>query len=439
MVYQKSGADINEKNSVGNHFQVPELKSTLMTITNFYLNKCKYHLGSETSSESLFGLYFLGEYYNNLKNTEQWDRVIHKKWEIVAENLERKGVRRLSLYGGLSEVAYVAHVLNTKTGNYIKLNKTLREEVCARIPHYLSVLTRQSDSFSYSHYDCISGISGILRYTLLSTDSTSIGASKALLKYLVDKALADEEKNPSWLIKQENLPSGDNYPHGAINFSMSHGLAGVLAIMAIALESGVVVDGQKEAMDKIFDKYFLHYCRVENEIPFWPGILSVDDIDSSNGVKANRRMSWCYGSISILWVLYLYGQSICNVALSTKAFASIERIALLSSKDCLLVSPTVCHGLAGLLSILTVANTRRGSIILEKRILDLCREITSLFNPNFAYGFENINYIPENGTITMKTSSTNSFLEGTTGILLTLLTASGALENTAFEQQLLLK
>ena len=439
MLYQKSGDDLNEKNGGVTHLQISELKSALMAITNFYLNKCKYHLGSETPSESLFGLYFLGEYYSNLKNTEQWDRIIHKKWENIVEDLERKGARRLSLYGGLSEVAYIAYILSAKTGNYTKLNKTLREEVCANIPHYLSILTRQRDFFSFSYYDCISGISGILRYTLLSTDSASIRASKALLQYLVDRALADEEENLSWLVKQENLPAGENYPHGVINFSMSHGLAGVLAIMAIALQSGVVVDGQKAAMDKIFEKYFLRYCCFENEIPFWPGMLSVDNIDSQNGVKGNRRMSWCYGSISILWALYLYGQSVSNTDLSTKAFASIEHIALLSSKDCLLVSPTICHGLAGLLSVLTVANAARGSTILKGRMVELCGEITGLFDPSFDYGFQNINYIPDKGTIVAKTSSTNSFLEGATGVLLVLLAASGVLANSSFEQHLLLK
>lgn len=407
-------------------------------ITDFYLRKIEFGVDEETVSENVNSIFALSALYPNLIHVDHWDEIIYRKWERIFSDKRAYFWGNLALYGGITEVAYVAECLNNSSGKYNGLSSQLRNYILRMMPRYIYELKRRP--LAFASYDCIRGTSGIIGYLLMNPNKESVQCIDTLLEYLVDICKRDQAGLKGWVIESENMPTYDEYKkyvNGAVNFSLSHGLAGVLSAMSLVMMSGVKTIDLKPTVDYIYSRYFAGFCGVMDGIPYWPGILPSEKIEDMTGMQYSKRMSWCYGAPGIIRSIYLYACAVGNLSLKEWCYTKMEKIALLKTSECQLISPTICHGMAGLMMILEVFNKEKKSDILKGRISALFDEITSLFDRRYMWGFEDVNYIFNEKGAHKKTTSTNNFLTGSVGVMLALL---GALdESECYARRLLLK
>ena len=261
--------------------EVMENEKNLKSIIEFYLNGVEKYLAYDTVSDSLHSILLLAELYNNLENTKKWDKIIYLKWNNIQEKSKGNGnsfFARMGFFNGLAEICFIADILNSSTGNYQKLVYKLRTAFINTIPSYVHMLYEHMKEMKCPDYDCINGASGVIRYLLDCPHDQAKDMAKLLVQYLVDVTNRKGEY-PAWYIKNYNLPSEEDrilYASGAINFSLSHGVSGILAILIMALQKGICVSGQKSAIEILAHKYILEYKVVENNIPYWPGMLSYE-------------------------------------------------------------------------------------------------------------------------------------------------------------------
>jgi len=246
---------------------------------------------------------------------------------------------------------------------------------------------------------------------------------KKIIKYFIELSedkIVNGKKIVKFHVSSQNQFTEDEkiaYPNGNLDFGIAHGMAGPLALMSYAVQNGVVIDGQIDAIKKLIRLYDTHSF-YEDQILRWPTILSFDNYWEKD-VSVNRydkKMGWCYGSIGISRVLYIASQ--CVELESLKYLDNLKKISQLPINKFNLVSPTLCHGYAGVLSILNLTYKENPKLVEMKKGIDSnLHQILKCYDPSLKYGFRNVEFY-ETGLIE---DESNTYLSGTTGIVLTLL------------------
>jgi hypothetical protein len=380
----------------------------------------------ETSSTLLV----LSEGYRLLSNKTDIDELIYQNMLKIKECItENKLYYTPSLFGGLTEVALSTYAVYKSTGYYKnfldKINQLLLEWTESFI-EYIDI----KDNLRTDYFDAIYGISGILKYLLLFAEEEKfvdlLKKSLSILVYLSGYAQGDTGLLPRWYVKKENLKmEADrlNYPTGNINLGVAHGIAGPLVVLSEAYKKGIIVDGHLEAIQNIVSEYKkIAYCL--NGSTYWPTMLSPEHYLTygKNPYKQIPRESWCYGAISTAKVLFTTGNCIGDHDLSDWAFGIIEQKSQLELKDLKLDSPSLCHGYAGVLSILNSTFSVRPSSILQLGIDKTEQQIIKMYDEASRYGFWDIEVSPNTGRVK---EDRNTFLDGSAGVILALLSANG--------------
>ena len=202
--------------------------------------------------------------------------------------------------------------------------------------------------------------------------------------------------------------------HGTLDFGIAHGIAGPLALMTYAAEQDVVVDGQMKAIAKIIS-LFNEHTAIKNEIIYWPMILPAEMYKQSGAADVGSRMSWCYGSIGISCVLYQVNKYL--GADSAKYLHNLEQIAKAPWQVYNLLSPIICHGFAGTMAMFNQIYRETFDEALLPGLYMCLDEILRLYNPDFLYGFKNIDYGPKG----LPEEDDDTYLNGATGVIVALL------------------
>lgn len=373
-------------------------------------------------------LLVLAEGYHLLSNDQNIDELIYQNMLMLKETvMENKLLGRPSLFEGLTEIALSILAVNRVTGNYKKFLDKINQLLYQWIGDFIQPMDIQQN-LSADHYDTIYGISGILKYLLLIEPDDSELLVK-LLSILVNLSRGEEKDVgilPRWHIKKENLKLESdrlNYPSGYINLGLAHGIAGPLVVLSESYGKGIIVDGHLEAIDRIVEIYKKFAYQI-NGSTYWPNFLSPELYLNGKGTIhwQRYRESWCYGAIGIAKALFTAGICIGDFKLSDWAFGVIEQKAQLGTDELMLDSPTLCHGFAGVLSILNSTHHVRQSPILQSGMFQMEQLIAEMHDTNSLYGFWNIESLGNQGKIK---SDKNIFLDGAAGVILALLSSNG--------------
>lgn len=344
------------------------------------LNKLEDEIAEyESEPEGCTGtLVFLGEVYPYLDNKEKCMEFSYLIMNVLKKEIQENGgtFSGLGAFGGLTEILFAAKIFYKKTGAYGKFLQTLESIVCQEAIGYTACCKEEIEELKVIHYDLINGLTGIAMYYLwdrkLSEPENFL--LKEILNYFVTICCAKKTSVPGWHIKTGNqyrIQDVEEYPHGSIDFGLSHGMMGPLMVMAEAYSKKIVVEGQREAICKLVDLYMI-FKKDINGVFHWPSQLDFTDFQRLewNTDKRNNRVSWCYGNIGISRALYLVGKNISDGALMEFAYKNIIGIANLNINTYKLESAILCHGYGGLLSILNVVNRENyNNLLYEKEIL----------------------------------------------------------------------
>jgi len=259
-----------------------------------------------------------------------------------------------SLFFGAPTLAFLTHAAADQPGKLTRALANLDTSTAAvtrrRLDEAHARLDR-GDRPALAEFDLIRGLAGLGTYHLQRNPHHDITA--AVLSYLVrlTEPLADRTDGlPGWWT--DLAPTGHPspaWPGGHGNFGMSHGIAGPLALLSLALRRGVVVDGHTDAITRIctwLDAWQQqHPCG-----PWWPGIITLDDVHKGHLRQPTpQRPSWCYGTPGLARAQQLAGLATGDTVRQRTAQTAMLGCLRDPAQLARIVDSGLCHGMAGVL------------------------------------------------------------------------------------------
>ncbi|MFC9164840.1 lanthionine synthetase C family protein [Streptomyces fungicidicus] len=240
-------------------------------------------------------------------------------------------------------------------------------------------------------YEVVRGLAGVGRYLLARAESCEEPLT-AVLDYLVRLSLGTVEHQGAavprwWALDAPRIGSESAFPGGHLNLGLSHGVAGPLALMALAWKQGIRVPGQQEAMEATAD--LLRTWAVADRYGlFWPGYLSFDQWKRGPAAYdgSAKWPAWCYGTPGVSRALQLAGRALGRAEFSDLARASVDRLLVLPRSAWGIDDHALCHGWAGALHQLGRLNEEWQDVRLAELRDDIAAELVSAFDPSLPFG-----------------------------------------------------
>ncbi|WP_051762346.1 lanthionine synthetase LanC family protein [Streptomyces virginiae] len=207
------------------------------------------------------------------------------------------------------------------------------------------------------HYDLVYGAAGIT-VQLCSASPVTSAVEEALdrcLRYLVWVATAGH-----WAV------------HGRLDTGMSHGAAGIAAALAAAWRRGRRVPGQRAALDEL-TAWLLAVGRGGGHGLRWPRTVPADDREAAP--------AWCHGTGGVAAGLLAVARATGDRGLEDRAFAALDGLLDRVAAGDVPRSPTVCHGLAGLV-VLAHEFASHGSQGAARALPGLARRLVDAADPD---------------------------------------------------------
>lgn len=259
------------------------------------------------------------------------------------------------LYVGAPAVAFALRAAATGTTRYARALQVIDTHVTALTRRRLTLAHARIDRGErprVGEYDLLYGLTGLGAHLLRrDPDDPTL---KSVLCYLVRLTAPlpdDRDRLPGWWTSLD--PSGANspeFPGGHGNLGMAHGIAGPLALLALAKRHGVLVDGHTEAMQRICA--WLDTWRQDSAGTgsWWPQWITMQE-HHAGAVTAPgpHRPSWCYGTPGLARAQQLAAIALSEAIRRRMAEEALERSLTDPRQLAKITDPGLCHGAAGLL------------------------------------------------------------------------------------------
>ncbi|MFJ2113361.1 lanthionine synthetase C family protein [Streptomyces sp. NPDC087850] len=247
--------------------------------------------------------------------------------------------------GGNASLFHGAPALEFVLSRAGRSDRTVRDTVDRVVGTRLAAARRRQASGALPHlaeFDLIRGLTGL--GTLLLNRGVASPLLKEVLAYLVSLAQPVRikgQKLPGWW--SETGPSGEEMDGGHSNNGVAHGIAGVLAMVSLAVRHHLQVPGQHDAIGvfaRWLDTYGCCYWTTRDQL----SVLVPPEPEPA-------RPSWCYGRIGIARTQQLAALALGDPARRRTA----EDIVVRTLADPVglgrITDASLCHGWAGLLTV----------------------------------------------------------------------------------------
>jgi hypothetical protein len=208
---------------------------------------------------------------------------------------------------------------------------------------------------SLNEFDLVRGLTGLGAYLLYrDTNGDMLRRVLTSLVRLTEPVPAADQaglRAPGWWTS--DIPSGPPDPAfaaGHANFGMAHGIAGPLALLALAMRQGVTVPGHADAITTIC-RWLDQWRHTAPAGPWWPERVTLDEFRIGRSFQHGpARPSWCYGTPGLA-----RAQQLAAIAIGdrTRQQAAEDALACCLGDDAQLAritDPALCHGWAGLVA-----------------------------------------------------------------------------------------
>ena len=268
------------------------------------------------------------------------------------------------LYYGAPALAFAFNAAADRPGRYARALETLDRHVAAVTRSRLNEAHARMDRGelpTLAEFDVIRGLTGmgalLLRRTVHHGDAHA-DLVRAILAYLVrlsEPVRRHGDLLPGWW--SDLAPSGkrsSQYPSGHANNGVAHGIAGPLALLALASLRDITVTDQREAIERICA--WLDLWRIEErDGPRWPYRVTLSELESGRPSPGPARPSWCYGVAGSARAQQLAALATSDTGRQRMAeeallHAMTARMPLAATTDM-----SLCHGFAGLAHIVQLA------------------------------------------------------------------------------------
>jgi hypothetical protein len=293
--------------------------------------------------------------------------------------------------GGGAALVPAAVLHGSVHGGYPKLLRTLACAVATASEQQVEAQARRAahegPGLAVPDYDVVSGLAGKGRLLLALGDDRSCEALHTTLRHLVActrPVVAHGAVVPGWWCRADDPAE---FPHGYLDVGLAHGIAGPLALMALAHDRGHRAEGMPEAMRTIAD-WLLRRAVLDEYGPTWPSRIGFAQETGDEPVVPDAvKAAWCYGTAGVARALHLAGIALGDPRLSATAVQALRAAVLRPWSDADLVGPTVCHGAAGLLQVVLRVTERDPDPVLRGAAGLLAQRVLYEFDRTAAFGF----------------------------------------------------
>jgi hypothetical protein len=312
-----------------------------------------------------------------------WDKAAHGHLANAAAEAERSGTGAVGLFGGLGGLAFAAWLLSHGGVRYRRLIAELDQNIITTATARAALLATSPNGPQATLVDVVSGLAGSGRYLLGRNDNEA--ALRTVLAALVAYAGTDDGR-PRWHTPPRSLLSfaalAKSYPGGYYDCGLAHGVAGPMALLALAHRSGIEVDGQREAIARIAQ--WLIAQRIDDAWGAnWPSAIPLEG-DGAGPTHA----AWCYGSPGVARALWLAGAALDDTEIREFAVMAMKSVCARPPEARLVDdSPGLCHGVGGLLAITLRFAHDTGDPEFFEAATSLTERLLALYQPDRFYGF----------------------------------------------------
>ena len=367
-------------------------------------------------------LLLITEVLPHVENREKWTNIGYNICWSEKQILENYGIQNIDMFQGFGYRCFAINQFCDQAkilkGFSLSLNKLFFSSVHGKINKI------NDDDKHDSDYDLISGVSGLLYY-LLDCEQIDENILIECVQYLVK--LSDDVDYCGIdvikfhiLQKNQNVIFNERAPKGSINFGLAHGILGPLLALAKAYSKGYIVDGQKNAIEKIYNLYET-FKIVDNEnISVWPEIITPEEYLEGKCRKEllYSRSSWCYGNAGILRGLQKVAKYMKWEEIEKSYEDNLISFFNQNTETYNLSSPSICHGYSSILAIQTSAYYHTNDLRMLNNIERNVSLIISTYDDNSKKPFNKENKLE--GCI-----EDISLLTGSVGVAISLLSLKG--------------
>ncbi|HEX7837958.1 MAG TPA: lanthionine synthetase C family protein [Kofleriaceae bacterium] len=305
----------------------------------------------------------------------------------------------ISLFAGLSGVSWlIDHSVD-------------ENEAGALMAHFDAALLRYLDVPRWQErYDLISGLVGVGVYAAGCRSERAARIADHVLSHLEATAIADGA-GTTWRIPPHCLPPPRRarFPDGAIDLGVSHGVPGIIGMLAQFVNAGVQQHRSRRLLRSAV-------AWLMNTVPNDRPRFGTDWPADPDEVK---RMGWCYGDPGVAGALLGASRALRSPELEQEALALLTRIATpLATRGA--PDACFCHGAAGLAHIYNVAFQRTGSVQMRDHAKRWLAELLRLRTPGTGIAGYQFLKADEDAT---HWAPDATLLSGATGVALVLLAA----------------
>ncbi|SDX29223.1 Lanthionine synthetase C-like protein [Marininema mesophilum] len=357
---------------------------------------------------------------------QKWDYKGHAHIVEMQRALESNGIGSISLFGGLTGVAFACQAASREGERYGNFLKVIHSKIAQETKRFIegdNTRRKSEVGLSPKVYDVISGLSGIGRYALNHPHHDELNdVLEQTLHHLVEVSHdieVDHHTVPGWYIPQQYQfmeREKELFPKGNFNCGLAHGIPGPLVLLSLASLRGYRVDGQLEAIQRMSDWLVKRAYQDRYGVLWSDRIRFEEEVSRKPSQKYFSREAWCYGAPGVARSLYLAGMALGDEELKKLAIQAVKSSFMRPEELSKLESATFCHGKSGILQILLRMAKDTGEEIFVKHAELMAKEIIDMFQGESPFGYQDL----EGGRGLNKAG----LLEGVSGIGLSLMSLS---------------
>ncbi|MER5200750.1 lanthionine synthetase C family protein [Streptomyces sp. NPDC002755] len=308
------------------------------------------------------------------------------------------------LYEGPAALAFAARAAAHKPGDYATLRGRLDQAVLTHV----EVLA--AAPAAPSRYEVLGGLAGLGRH-LLADGPQHRDALGTVLRSLVRLA----EPVPAHGTELSGWWRGGDGPVSRVSLGMAHGIAGPLALLALADRHGSRVPGAQGAVDRMV-QWLLSWRQYDEAGPFWPVEVSLrEQLAGGLEQQPRARAGWCHGSAGIARALQLAGLAHGRPDWSQAGLDALDAVLARTLGPVPMANTGLCHGWAGLLRITQLIARDAATDAFDDRLDAVAEAVRGGFRPDSPFGFA----LVSPGEVHLARDRAG-FLEGAAGIALAL-------------------
>lgn len=378
-----------------------------------------------TLSSGFPGLCLLFHELSVLDQHENWTLAAHQHFAFFNQQVREKKLKLpLSLWTGVTGIGLTALAISEGGQHYQGFMTSINRQITALLPGVIQqAIKNLEQGVQVTDYDTVRGLTGIGRYLLFFKDRPlCLEGLKEILAYFVkltEEKRVGQRSIPGWYVPTNETK--EMYPNGFFDVGLSHGICGPLSLLSLCSTRGITVEGQEDAIKRIVNWLEEWTFSDAQGCSYWPEIVSFEEQiqqQEERKPRANQvNYSWCYGFPAIARALWLAGQALSDAALQKQALVSFQRLIELEQNA--LASPTVCHGYAGLLQIVTRMYEDSQEAFLAQVQEELIDRILEQYNQKLNFGF----YTVEGTEAARAYLDLPGLLNGFAGVALALLSS----------------